>query len=91
MVQGKNHPFLFHMSWTKNKDNKINFFQQMGDWYVQDQCIHKPVSEIQGIASDFDASCCSAEPLFSCHYSDKPSKTSCKGSPTIDKWGRAFW
>ena len=29
-------PWIFHMSWTKNKDHKLLFFKQMGLWYVQD-------------------------------------------------------
>ncbi len=32
-------PYIFHMSWTKNKDNKIKFLQQMGQWNVRDICI----------------------------------------------------
>ena len=91
MIMGKHSPYLFHMSWTKNKVNKIKFLQQMGDWYLQDQCLHIPASNISGIESDFTGTCCSAEMLFQCHYSDKPSKKSCKGSPTIDLEGRQFW
>lgn len=33
MYEGKRHPYLFHMSWTKNKDNKLLFLKQMGEWY----------------------------------------------------------
>jgi hypothetical protein len=39
-------PIIFHMSWTKNKDNKIKFFQQMGQWHVQDVCIAQTKSAI---------------------------------------------
>ncbi|KAL3779512.1 hypothetical protein HJC23_011148 [Cyclotella cryptica] len=37
---------IFHMSWTTNKDNKLKFFQQMGEWHVQDKCIGKRFDEI---------------------------------------------
>ena len=84
-------PYIFHMSWTTNKDNKLLFFRQMGEWYLQDQCIQKKTSEIELQNNDFVESCCSAAPLFSCHYKDKPSIKPCKDSPTIDKRGKSFW
>ena len=85
------HPYIFHMSWTTNKDNKLLFFRQMGEWYLNDQCIQKKHSEITLADNDFVKSCCSAEALFSCHYKDKPSIKPCKDSPPIDKRGRSFW
>lgn len=112
LFDGKIDPFIFHMSWTKNKDNKLLFFRQMGEWYVQDQCVHKPVSDIlsAGIDNDstsseagvtegvsmsrqslFLSSCCSAKPLVSCHYRDKPSVIPCKDSPPIDAGSPSFW
>jgi hypothetical protein len=91
MVTGKHSPYLYHMSWTTNKENKIKFFQQMGDWFLQDQCINKLVTDIPDITNDFYGACCSAEMLFTCHYSDKPSVKSCKGAPTIDTNARSFW
>ena len=74
--------------WTLNKDNKLLFFRQLGEWYVQDQCIQKTVDQIGG--SSVPATCCSAEALFSCHYRDKPSKLPCKDAPPIDE-GKASW
>jgi hypothetical protein len=90
------HPIIFHMSWTLNKDNKVLYFQQMGEWYVQDECIRQKVPDLQLIAAenqtDLIGLCCSAEPLVSCHYSDKPSIIPCKDSPAIDKGKRkSFW
>ena len=84
-------PYLFHMSWTTNKDNKLLFFRQMGEWYLNDQCIQKNPSEVTVVDNDFAKTCCSAEALFSCHYRDKPSIKPCKDSPPIDKRGRSFW
>jgi hypothetical protein len=96
LYAGEVDPIIFHMSWTMNKDNKLLFFKQMGEWYVQEQCIHKKVDEIPGfIKSDdptsFVSTCCSAEPLISCHYRDKPSKIPCKDSPPIDKGKKSWW
>lgn len=91
--EGKVHPYIFHMSWTLNKDNKLLYFRQMGEWYVKDSCIAKKRDEIiskDDTATDLKPLCCSAEPLISCHYRDKPSKIPCKDSPPIDK-GRPSW
>jgi Nucleotide-diphospho-sugar transferase len=91
-------PYIFHMSWTSNKENKRKFFQQMGEWYVHDQCLEKSVKQLgivgdqgQGAESLLVAKCCAAEPLVSCHYKDKPSKIPCKDSPPIDKGHASFW
>jgi hypothetical protein len=106
LYAGEVDPYIFHMSWTKNKDNKLLFFKQMGEWYVQEQCIHKKVDEIPGFmknstsiknstaiknSASFVSTCCSAEPLISCHYRDKPSKIPCKDSPSIDKGKPSWW
>jgi hypothetical protein len=106
LYAGEVDPYIFHMSWTKNKDNKLLFFKQMGEWYVQEQCIHKKVDEIPGFmknstsiknstaiknSASFVSTCCSAEPLISCHYRDKPSKIPCKHSPSIDKGKPSWW
>jgi hypothetical protein len=94
IIEGKRSPFIFHMSWTMNKDNKQKFYQQLGDWYVNEQCINKNVGEIQALLNiemRYSKTCCSAEPIIACHYSDKPSKVPCKKSPSIDKNGKSFW
>mmetsp|Transcript_33800 Transcript_33800/g.48045 ORF Transcript_33800/g.48045 Transcript_33800/m.48045 type:complete len:195 (-) Transcript_33800:51-635(-) len=86
---GELHPIIFHMSWTLNKDNKLLYFRQMGEWYLQDQCIQKTAQEIS--TNDMVADCCSAQPLFSCHYRDKPSMKPCYDSPPIDKGKPSWW
>jgi hypothetical protein len=94
---GTVHPYIFHMSWTLNKDNKLLFLKQMGEWYVQEPCIHKKVDEVPGLDAasvennSYISTCCAAEPLISCHYRDKPSKHPCKDSPPIDKGKPSFW
>ena len=30
--KGEKNPYIFHMSWTKNKDNKLLFLKQLGQW-----------------------------------------------------------
>jgi len=82
------HPHIFHMSWTTNKDNKILFFQQMGEWYLEDTCIQKTLKEMPSIST---AVCCHTEPLISCHYRDKPSIQPCHDSPPIDKGKPSWW
>ena len=98
LFHNKVKPYIFHMSWTNNKDNKQKFFQQIGEWYVENQCIDKTVKQIadSGITAtnggdNIAEGCCSIEPLISCHYMDKPSKIPCKDSPAIDKNGRSWW
>ena len=99
---GKIQPYIFHMSWTANKDNKLLFLRQMGEWYVQDQCVHQSVAHILGdeaagqvAAADrpdrYLSSCCAAKPIISCHYRDKPSVIPCKDSPPIDAGRPSFW
>ncbi|KAL7539259.1 hypothetical protein ACHAXR_010753 [Thalassiosira sp. AJA248-18] len=96
IMSGVSNAYIFHMSWTQNKDNKLKFFQQMGEWYLNDQCIGKEAHEITDQNSGIPGGmltkhCCSTEPLVICHYRDKPSKIPCPDSPNIDKKGKSFW
>lgn len=94
LVQGKSNAYIFHMSWTQNKVNKLEYFRQMGDWYLHDECIGKEANEIVSgtkIKGNLIGSCCSAEPLITCFYRDKPSKIPCRQSPPKDKKGASFW
>ncbi|EJK73664.1 hypothetical protein THAOC_04700 [Thalassiosira oceanica] len=90
-------PHVSSQSWTENKDNKLLFLRQLGEWYLQDSCIGKTFSEIavarsaSGEPAPIHEQCCAAEPIFSCHYKDKPSMLPCKNSPSIDKGQRSFW
>jgi hypothetical protein len=81
LVDEKIHPWVFHMSWTENKDNKKLFFEQMGEWYLQE--------DTSSCSSPAD--CCLPQPNITCHYNDKPSKIPCKEAPRIDKKGKSFW
>jgi len=91
VFNGEMVPVIFHMSWTLNKDNKIKYFQQMGTWFVEDKCIAKKKSEINETSENLISTCCAAEPIFTCHYKDKPSIHPCKDSPSIDKGRSSFW
>jgi hypothetical protein len=98
-------PYIFHMSWTLNKNNKVKFFRQMGEWFLDDKCVQHSATDILGLpaaaADTGDGSsivsgslvqpCCLADYVFSCHYRDKPSKRPCRDSPPIDKEARSFW
>ena len=94
LFKDKVHPYIFHMSWTLNKDNKQKYFRQINEWYLKDACVASTAQKIVGGKIEpggLVEPCCSAEPIFSCFYSDKPSKFPCKDSPKIDKAGRPFW
>lgn len=108
IIQGKNkNPYIFHMSWTLNKENKLKYLQQMGEWFVNEKCIGVKKQDILSLDNDNPEDtaadggdeplavanrCCLAEPKIQCHYRDKPSKIPlCKKSPPIDKNGASFW
>lgn len=92
LYDGKHNPYVFHMSWTENKSNKILYYRQLDQWYLQDQCMDTELSKIPlEPDSTFMDTCCSAEPLFSCHYRDKPSSRPCKDAPPIEKNGLSYW
>jgi len=90
--EGRESPYVFHMSWTENKNNKILFYRQMDQWYLKDHCMDRKLKDVaMESGSTFVESCCSAEPLFSCHFSDKPSTKPCRDSPPLDKNGKSYW
>ena len=109
IMAGTSKAYIFHMSWTENKSFKFKYLQQMGEWYVNDHCLDKDAHEIlSGVKDDssgvkdivkhgtLTSSCCSAKPIFKCHYGDKPSKIPCPDSPFTEKKPReskdsSFW
>mmetsp|Transcript_1784 Transcript_1784/g.3441 ORF Transcript_1784/g.3441 Transcript_1784/m.3441 type:complete len:608 (-) Transcript_1784:88-1911(-) len=96
IFNGESDAFIMHMSWTENKDNKLLFFRQMGEWYVDNKCIGEEMidrfsSDIEAKDGELIGPCCSATAIFSCHFSDKPSKLPCRESPKMDKRGKPFW
>eukprot|EP00550_Attheya_septentrionalis_P001886 CAMPEP_0198286182 /NCGR_PEP_ID=MMETSP1449-20131203/5324_1 /TAXON_ID=420275 /ORGANISM="Attheya septentrionalis, Strain CCMP2084" /LENGTH=575 /DNA_ID=CAMNT_0043983841 /DNA_START=141 /DNA_END=1868 /DNA_ORIENTATION=- len=96
MVQGNTKPYIFHMSWTNNKKDKIKFFQQLGNWHLQDTCSEPTFAKTASASltmtpGELVTTCCTAEPNFKCHYSDKPSIRPCKDSPKMEKKDKSFW
>ena len=96
ITSGRIIPFVFHMSWTHNSENKIKFLQQMGQWFITDRCT-QPKEELAKIQSTNSGAvrelddCCLANPNVVCHYRDKPSIIPCKDSPPIDEGKPSFW
>ena len=89
-------PEIFHINWTNNKVDKLKFYQQMGQWYVNDSCIGGTRDKILGVGEESNAvklfePCCLAEPNIICHYRDKPSKIPCKDSAPMDAGRPSFW
>jgi hypothetical protein len=79
-------PYMFHMCWTANKDDKLNYLQQMGEWFLKDECKNDQIRKGEDLLE-----CCSAEPVVTCHFKDKPSIKPCEGSPNRDQNGKLFW
>ncbi|VEU34026.1 unnamed protein product [Pseudo-nitzschia multistriata] len=97
-VAGELQPYVFHMCWTENKEDKVRYMQQMGQWYLEESCRNTPAGELLGKSGGSvgggkppPLSCCRAEPLVRCHYRDKPSILPCPDSPPIDEDGGSFW
>jgi len=82
-------------SWTTNKDNKLLFLKQMGLWYVNPVCESGGgVTEVKKLedGANLADTCCSAKPLVSCHFRDKPSIIPCNDSKMIDGAdAKPFW
>jgi len=78
------------MCWTANKDDKLLYLQQLGEWYLPDSCGNNELSSMRGDAGKM-ADCCLAEPAISCHFIDKPSIVKCDESPNRDQNGKKFW
>jgi len=87
MLNGTRTPYVFHMSWTNNKDTKKKFLQQLGEWYIRDEHV---------INTEFGRGCvgmgcCLPVPNITCYYRDKPSKIPCMDSPPMDGDRKSFW
>lgn len=90
ILTGNSDPYMFHMSWTASKKDKVRYFRQMGDWFVHDNCTGKVITNI-AVFSKNAKYCCSARPLVSCYYRDKPSIVSCDTSKAQREGSRNFW
>ena len=81
-------PYIFHMSWTTNKDRKKKYYQQMGEWFTKDGCMSRNTNTSMGMGSK---PCCLASPNITCYYRDKPSIIPCRESPPTEKGLPSFW
>lgn len=81
VMQGNVTPYVFHMSWTADKIEKLHFLEQMAYLFVSESCIGKKLS----------SACCIADPIARCHYKDKPSKIPCRESPVLGRENTSFW
>ena len=93
LIAGKLDPYVFHMNWTGNKTLKIQYLQQLGEWYLKDTCVINVIGKPKEISDrkQLTAACCSKEALFECHFRDKPSIRDCSDSPSYTQNGKSFW
>jgi hypothetical protein len=79
VIHGIEKPYMMHMNWNNDKETKRKFNQQLGDWYVRNNCTS-------------NRECCVAndKPEIVCHFRDKPSKIPCPDSPLIED-PTSFW
>jgi hypothetical protein len=103
MNNNKTEPYSFHMNWNTDKVEKKMMLEQMGDWYVREECakddelqdIANATSPSHGAASEHLAtSCCLPTPAIRCYFRDKPSVPACRGHPdlkSIEQDVPSFW
>lgn len=82
MFNNNTYPYIYHQSWTTNKDDKIKFFQQLGMWYLPNS-----TDSCTGL------NCCLEEANYVCHYVDRPSARPCPEGENIGpaNVGQKFW
>jgi hypothetical protein len=77
IIQGRIHPYLFHMNWNSGREAKRQFYEQIGKWYINDTCTEKLSTD--ALMRDVEMypmptrACCIVEPKAICHFRDKPS------------------
>ena len=99
MVSGAIAPFMLHMSWTVSKKDKLLYFKQMGEWFVEEKCVGGTANSIINSTDTrpgyLITPCCSAKPLISCHFPDKPSTIACNESfaknMILTRQSKPFW
>ncbi|KAL7433419.1 hypothetical protein ACHAXM_003546 [Skeletonema potamos] len=89
IISGELKPYIFHMFWTDGKETKVKFLKQFGEWYVNDDCREGSMNNTHGLPASIH--CCSAKPLISCYFKDRPSVVPCNDSPSYDKNAKSFW
>jgi hypothetical protein len=103
MNNNKTEPYAFHMNWNSDKEEKKKMLEQMGDWYVREECVKD--DELQSIANATSpshgapsdhlvTSCCLPKPAIRCYFRDKPSVSTCRGHAdleSIEQDAPSFW
>lgn len=78
MIRGKTDAYMFHMNWASEKTIKVKFLKQLGAWYV------KPGCEWSSNSTQA-SSCCSADPILECFFSNRASLEDCSSSPLLER------
>lgn len=103
MNNNKTEPYAFHMNWSSDKDVKKKMLEQMGDWFVREECAKD--DELVRVANatspnsiaasdDLAAACCLPKPAIRCYFRDKPSVPACRDHAdlqSIEKDVPSFW
>lgn len=94
--KNKTEPLSFHMNWNKDKQQKRDLLEQMGDWYVTKRCIGERTAAmmLQGLPGQYLSKvCCYEKPFARCHFRDLPSVIPCRKSPEFNKGADkpSFW
>lgn len=95
LMQGKILPYIFHMSWTADKKEKLQYLEQLGYLFLSGNCTNEITSNRStGNASSNTAlsmACCVARPIAKCSYRDKPSQIPCNHTKPKDEGKPSFW
>lgn len=87
--------YIFHMNWTKNKKEKVQFLQQIQEWYITDQCFDDSSSTLgldkSSRSESLAQQCCSTIPTFRCYFRDMPSTKPCPASPAYWNNRKSWW
>ncbi|KAL7565472.1 hypothetical protein ACA910_012211 [Epithemia clementina (nom. ined.)] len=98
---------IFHMSWTSGKLDKIKYFLQLGEWFVNDTCFNATFTKQQqqqqrkqqqqrqssntAKAKVNYSACCLPKAEYKCFFSDKPSLRPCPKYTPKKDGGQSFW
>jgi Nucleotide-diphospho-sugar transferase len=75
-------PYILHMHFTANKEFKREFYSQMGEWRVHEQCLEPDPAKV--LTASRRQQCCVAEPPpVTCFYRNRPSAIPCHDSPPV--------
>jgi Nucleotide-diphospho-sugar transferase len=91
-LKDKVEPYVFHSSWATNKVEKRMFLSQLGLWFVHSSCAGEAADDFRlPAAGGVSETCCAAEPIVQCHYSDMPSRGDCRDLDPLVQDRVPFW